>query len=131
MPEATKIVLIVRDDMIVDILAELTELRNDHTFFRISPAAKKLLTRNWRAYLRSFRGQFHRSYDLAELLDPFRGAEIDHEKVLQVYDTGNLLQPMPDPVAHGYLAPDPLLADDFLTVLSHGSLPFFVPSLGE
>jgi hypothetical protein len=47
--EATQIVLTVREDMIIEIMAELTELWNDSGFFRIPPAAKKLLTKHWRA----------------------------------------------------------------------------------
>jgi hypothetical protein len=113
MSEAMMIALTVRDDIIEDILAELTELRNDSRFFYIPPAAKKALTKHWRTYLHNFGGQFHRSHDLAELLDPFRGAEIDHKEVLEVFDTGSLLQPMPDPVARGYLAPDILSANEF------------------
>ena len=112
-PGPTKRVLTVCDSLLEIIIDELTDLRKDSRFFHIPAAQKKSLVKYWCGYLYDFGGQYHRCNDLAEMLDPFRGAEIDHNEVIQIYGTSNVLAPMPDPSRHGYLLQNPALAAEF------------------
>ncbi|KAF2752347.1 hypothetical protein M011DRAFT_22583 [Sporormia fimetaria CBS 119925] len=96
-------VITIRDTILENLKLELRKLATTDDFFRISDSRYTALLRYWRQVLQEYWGQYHRWWEFAEVLDPFRGADVVHRKVIKQY--GPLLEPMPDRELRGYLEP--------------------------
>lgn len=110
-----KFVIIALPEILWLIADEIKMLGDDDSYFQIPPHQMKQLTREWRTQLKDYRSQYYRWDDLAEILDPFRGADLDPNEVIRDY--GNLLGNLPSTMVslqtRGYVAPDPTIAIDF------------------
>ncbi|KAF2867927.1 hypothetical protein BDV95DRAFT_610363 [Massariosphaeria phaeospora] len=106
-----KRVISLRKDMAAELADELTELKDDSGFFKMSVALKRELVRYWRTVLEDHDAQYHRWHDLALMLDPLRGSDVDQAAALEKYAT--LAKPMRNPRARGYLPKNPDIAKSF------------------
>lgn len=103
-----KRVVELRQDFAADLEIELKELIQDHNYFKIPKVLRLKLLKYWRTQLRDFDGQYHRWYNLAEILDPMRGSDIDPQEAFEVFEV--LLKQFPKPGSRDFLAPNPNLA---------------------
>jgi hypothetical protein len=106
-PAPDKKVLIVRPDMVKDIMDTIEELRHEDKQFRLAGKVKKLLVKVVRATLEKYAGQYHRWYHLAEILDPFRDAldDLDDDIAEIVRLHPDILKPFSGPKELGFLPP--------------------------
>ncbi|KAF2127558.1 hypothetical protein P153DRAFT_358433 [Dothidotthia symphoricarpi CBS 119687] len=88
-----KRVVVVCRDMWRDIKQELAELEDESRAFRIPGVIKRKILAYMRKACSDYDGQYHRHNDLAELLDPLRGSDIDTAEVEEEYHGTGVLVP--------------------------------------
>jgi hypothetical protein len=81
--------------MMEHILEKLDELAGLDTFFNVNPVARTKLIAYMGDQLRAMRGQLHTHEDLAMLLDPTQGSDVDPAEVAWMLRP--LRRPFPDP----------------------------------
>jgi hypothetical protein len=111
-PSREKKVLLVRQSMIELIEDELRDLAEENKMFKMPHSQYRGLIKLWRKTLSDYEGQYHRWYDLAALLDPFRGATVLKEDVKKQYPKA-LLRPMPREPDRGYIKCSKRSAQEF------------------
>jgi hypothetical protein len=113
-PLPDKCVIILEKAVIESLADELRDLELDSDFFKIPRKQMQSLKKHWQYYEHECYGQGHRWYNLAELLNLFRGADILHSEAIQEYGD-KMLRPMPKKyVTMGaYLKPSRVSRNDF------------------
>jgi hypothetical protein len=84
----------VDDNMLEQILDKLNELADVNIFFNVNPFTRAKLIAYMGDQLRAMRGQLHTHEDLAMLLDPTQGSDVDPAEVSRLLHP--LRRPFPD-----------------------------------
>jgi hypothetical protein len=90
----------VERDMLDELLSHIDDLTAADDFFLVSAKCYRRLTQYFSQCLYDFEGQFHFVGDLAKLLDPFRGADVDPDEATVTF--AELQDPFPTPEVYGY-----------------------------
>jgi hypothetical protein len=86
--------------MLDELLSRFDDLAAADDFFLVSAKCYRGLTQYFSQCLYDFEGQFHFAGDLAKLLDPFRGADVDPDEAAVTF--AELHDPFPTPEVYGY-----------------------------